>query len=48
MAEGVETQGQVDELLALGCTAGQGFFYAPPQPADAITALLGHALPLPG
>ncbi len=33
VAEGVETLGQHDALLALGCTRAQGFRYAKPMPA---------------
>lgn len=33
VAEGVETQGQHDALVALGCTRGQGFRYGAPMPA---------------
>ena len=33
VAEGVETLGQHDALIALGCTRGQGFRYAKPMPA---------------
>lgn len=32
IAEGVETQEQVDLLLSMGCTCTQGFFYAKPEP----------------
>lgn len=32
IAEGVETQEQVDLLLSMGCTCAQGFFYAKPEP----------------
>jgi EAL domain-containing protein (putative c-di-GMP-specific phosphodiesterase class I) len=31
IAEGVETVGQRDALLALGCTMGQGYFYSRPK-----------------
>lgn len=34
VAEGVETQGQVDALLADGCTCAQGFYYDRPIPAQ--------------
>jgi EAL domain-containing protein (putative c-di-GMP-specific phosphodiesterase class I) len=30
VAEGVETQGQMEELLALGCTHLQGYLFSPP------------------
>lgn len=32
VAEGVESQQHCDALLALGCTVGQGYFYAKPMP----------------
>ena len=34
-AEGVETPELSQTLAALGCTSGQGYFYAPPLDADA-------------
>ena len=40
VAEGVEAVGQVDRLRALGCDAGQGFFFARPGHADALVGLL--------
>ena len=40
LAEGVETQQQLDDLVALGCDTAQGYLFARPQPAEAITALL--------
>jgi predicted signal transduction protein with EAL and GGDEF domain len=36
VAEGVETQGQRDVLLRLGCDELQGFFYARPMRANAV------------
>ena len=38
IVRGIETPTQRDELLVLGCTIGQGFYYAEPAPADLITA----------
>lgn len=35
-AEGVETQGQLDALIKLGCSEFQGFLLGRPMPADAI------------
>ncbi len=40
IAEGVETATQGEELQRLGCDAAQGYYYARPAPADAVTALL--------
>ena len=40
IAEGVETQVQVDALRQFGCDAAQGFHFARPQPADRTTTLL--------
>jgi diguanylate cyclase (GGDEF)-like protein len=41
VAEGIEVVGQVDRLRALGCDAGQGFFFARPGEAEALVGLLG-------
>ena len=38
VAEGVETSGQRDILLGMGCDELQGFFYARPMPADTLLA----------
>ena len=40
VAEGVETQGQSDEVSAIGCQFSQGFFHARPMSAYAIGARL--------
>ena len=40
IAEGIETAGQRDRLLELGCTFGQGFFFAEPLDPAAASALL--------
>ncbi len=39
-AEGVETQVQRNEVRTIGCEAAQGFFYARPMPAAAVSAHL--------
>jgi EAL domain-containing protein (putative c-di-GMP-specific phosphodiesterase class I) len=39
-AEGVETQSQRDEVSAIGCDSAQGYFFAKPSNASAITAQL--------
>lgn len=40
VAEGVETEDQLEELRALGCDFSQGYLLARPQPPEAIEALL--------
>ncbi|MBD2428142.1 EAL domain-containing protein [Phormidium sp. FACHB-1136] len=40
VAEGIETLDQLQALQNLGCELGQGFFFAKPVPAEAITPLL--------
>jgi len=42
VAEGVETQAQVNLLNDIGCELAQGYFYSKPAPAEAIEELLGH------
>ena len=44
VAEGIETAGQLARLRELVCDRGQGYFYARPQPPEAITELLGRGL----
>jgi EAL domain-containing protein (putative c-di-GMP-specific phosphodiesterase class I) len=44
IAEGVESQAQCDQLIALGCTFGQGYFFAVPQPASSLAAVLDAPL----
>jgi diguanylate cyclase (GGDEF)-like protein len=39
-AEGVETEHQLEHLKRLRCDCAQGFFFACPQPADAITVMI--------
>jgi EAL domain-containing protein (putative c-di-GMP-specific phosphodiesterase class I) len=40
VAEGIETGEQLDQLVALGCDRGQGYFWSSPVPADALDGLL--------
>ncbi|MEA4927909.1 MAG: EAL domain-containing protein [Candidatus Limiplasma sp.] len=40
VAEGVETQAQVDFLRSIGCDEVQGYYYARPMPTEEFTALL--------
>lgn len=42
VAEGVETAEQMSAIRALGCDLAQGHYFAPPQPADQLAALLGR------
>ncbi|MDQ1520444.1 MAG: hypothetical protein QOI55_1517, partial [Actinomycetota bacterium] len=42
VAEGVETAEQLEELVRMRCDEGQGYFFAPPQPADDLRELLGR------
>jgi diguanylate cyclase (GGDEF)-like protein len=48
VAEGVETQAQIDLLLSLGCTTVQGFLLGRPMPAAATAKLLREGLVNPG
>ncbi len=38
--EGIETRDQADQLRALGCSSGQGYYFSRPMPAAETTALL--------
>jgi diguanylate cyclase (GGDEF)-like protein len=40
IAEGIETPGQLERLRGLGCELGQGYLFARPADADAISAFL--------
>jgi diguanylate cyclase (GGDEF)-like protein/PAS domain S-box-containing protein len=39
-AEGIETREQLQQVVSLGCTEGQGYFFARPRPLKEIPALL--------
>ncbi|WP_034856849.1 putative bifunctional diguanylate cyclase/phosphodiesterase [Sinorhizobium sojae] len=45
IAEGIETEGQLKELRAMGVSYGQGFHLGRPQPVETIEAELKRALP---
>jgi diguanylate cyclase (GGDEF)-like protein/PAS domain S-box-containing protein len=50
LAEGIETQGELDFLIEHGCPIGQGFHFAKPVPAEEIPALVtreGGLTPVP-
>jgi EAL domain-containing protein (putative c-di-GMP-specific phosphodiesterase class I) len=40
LAEGVETEAQLDQVMALGCDFAQGFYFSRPVPAERIDELL--------
>jgi EAL domain-containing protein (putative c-di-GMP-specific phosphodiesterase class I) len=44
IAEGIESQTQVDMLLAMGCLYGQGYLFSKPLSATDATALLSAEL----
>jgi EAL domain-containing protein (putative c-di-GMP-specific phosphodiesterase class I) len=44
VAEGIETAGQSARLRELVCDRGQGYYYARPQPPEALTALLAAGI----
>jgi diguanylate cyclase (GGDEF)-like protein/PAS domain S-box-containing protein len=48
LAEGVETEGQRDLLVQLGCALGQGAIFAAPLPADEALALITDRSKPPG
>jgi predicted signal transduction protein with EAL and GGDEF domain len=48
VAEGVETQEQVEFLMRHGCPVVQGFLYSKPLPATELTAWLRARDPEPG
>jgi EAL domain-containing protein (putative c-di-GMP-specific phosphodiesterase class I) len=43
VAEGIETESQLEQAIALGCDFGQGFYFARPLPAERIDELLREA-----
>jgi EAL domain-containing protein (putative c-di-GMP-specific phosphodiesterase class I) len=48
VAEGVETQGEFEELRKLGCDVGQGNYWWDPRPPEEVEKLLASNLaPLP-
>lgn len=43
IAEGIETEAQLDRLRHLGCELGQGFLFSPAVSADEALAMVNHA-----
>ena len=43
VAEGIETEGQLERLIALGCDQGQGYLLARPLRPEALAPLLNPA-----
>ena len=49
IAEGVESEKQLKLLAALGCSEGQGYYYARPMPGEALVEFLRDKAPaIPG
>jgi EAL domain-containing protein (putative c-di-GMP-specific phosphodiesterase class I) len=42
IAEGIEHENQLDELVGAGCDFGQGYFFGRPTPPDEIPELLAR------
>jgi EAL domain-containing protein (putative c-di-GMP-specific phosphodiesterase class I) len=45
VAEGVETAGQLEFLMRVGCTEFQGYYFSKPLPALDMAALLDQGTP---
>jgi len=44
VAEGIETAGQAERMLGLGCTYGQGYFFSRPVAAEHVAAIVREEL----
>jgi EAL domain-containing protein (putative c-di-GMP-specific phosphodiesterase class I) len=47
IAEGVETDRQLEVLVEEGCSLAQGFLFGPPVPRSAFEAALATSAPVP-
>ncbi|MDZ4090485.1 MAG: EAL domain-containing protein, partial [Arthrobacter sp.] len=47
VAEGIETAEQAAELIRLGCSSGQGYYFGRPVPASDLEAMLGRSAAVP-
>jgi diguanylate cyclase (GGDEF)-like protein/PAS domain S-box-containing protein len=45
MAEGIGTLEQLQQVVSLGCTGGQGYFFSPPRPQTDVQAFLNNWSP---
>jgi EAL domain-containing protein (putative c-di-GMP-specific phosphodiesterase class I) len=43
VAEGIESEGQLAHMRAVGCDIGQGYLFSRPVPAEEVTAFLSAA-----
>lgn len=48
VAEGIDSQEQVDALRSLSCDFGQGYYYSVPQPVEAIDRMIQRGRVVPG
>ncbi|MCX7621376.1 MAG: bifunctional diguanylate cyclase/phosphodiesterase [Acidimicrobiales bacterium] len=48
VAEGIDSQEQVDALRSLACDFGQGYYFSVPQPVEAIDRMLQRGRVVPG
>ena len=42
VAEGIETEGQLERLNSLGCEYGQGYLFSKPLPAPQVAAFIAR------
>ncbi len=48
VAEGIDSQEQVDALRSLSCDFGQGYYYSVPQPVEAVDRMIQRGRVVPG